>query len=99
MVLPLLVPVVIAARSSGAIGLSEVVQTGELSALTSTNAVTIPDGFSKSLTKSSVIPLFPISRWQIGSVGSRGDSYNTALAESINSLYKTEVIHGGGSWR
>jgi len=27
------------------------------------------------------------------SVGSKGDSYDNALAETINGLYKTEVIH------
>ena len=30
------------------------------------------------------------------SVGSRGDSYDNALAESINGLYKAEVIHRRG---
>jgi putative transposase len=33
------------------------------------------------------------------SVGSIGDSYDNALAESINGLYKTEVIHRRGPWR
>ena len=33
------------------------------------------------------------------SVGSVGDSYDNALAETINGLYKTEVIHRRGSWR
>ena len=33
------------------------------------------------------------------SVGSVGDSYDNALAETINSLYKAEVIHRRGSWR
>jgi putative transposase len=33
------------------------------------------------------------------SVGSRGDSYDNALAETINGLYKTEVIHRKGPWR
>jgi putative transposase len=28
-----------------------------------------------------------------GSVGSRGDSYDNALAESVNALYKAELIH------
>ena len=32
------------------------------------------------------------------SVGSRGDSYDNALAETINGLYKTEVIHRRGPW-
>lgn len=33
------------------------------------------------------------------SVGSVGDSYDNALAETINGLYKAEVIHRGGPWR
>ena len=33
------------------------------------------------------------------SVGSVGDSYDNALAESINALYKAEVIHCRGPWR
>ena len=33
------------------------------------------------------------------SVGSVGDSYDNALAESIIGLYKTEVIHRRSSWR
>jgi len=32
------------------------------------------------------------------SVGSVGDSYDTALAETINGLYKAEVIHRRGPW-
>ena len=35
----------------------------------------------------------------VGSVGSRGDSYDNALAESFNGLYKTELIHRRGPWR
>jgi len=33
------------------------------------------------------------------SVGSTGDSYDNALAETINGLYKTEVIRRRGPWR
>ena len=33
------------------------------------------------------------------SVGSVGDSYDNALAETINGLFKTEVIHRRGPWR
>jgi len=33
------------------------------------------------------------------SVGSVGDSYDNALAETINGLYKTEVIRHRGPWR
>jgi putative transposase len=35
----------------------------------------------------------------VASVGSRGDSYDNALAESFNGLYKTELIHRRGPWR
>lgn len=33
------------------------------------------------------------------SVGTVGDSYDNALAETINGLYKAEVIHKDGPWR
>ena len=33
------------------------------------------------------------------SVGSKGDSYDNALAETINGLYKTELIHRRGPWK
>ena len=32
-------------------------------------------------------------------MGSRGDSYDNALAETINGLYKTELIHRRGPWK
>ena len=35
----------------------------------------------------------------VRSVGSRGDSYDNALAETVNGLYKTELIRGRGPWR
>ncbi len=35
----------------------------------------------------------------VPSVGSRGDSYDNALAESFNGLYKAELIHHAGPWR
>ena len=35
----------------------------------------------------------------IGSVGSRGDSYDNALAENINGSYKNELIYNRGPWR
>jgi putative transposase len=35
----------------------------------------------------------------VRSVGSRGDSYDNALAESIIGLYKTELIRKQGPWR
>ncbi len=33
------------------------------------------------------------------SVGSKGDSYDNALAETINGLYKTELIYPRGPWK
>ncbi len=33
------------------------------------------------------------------SVGSVGDSYDNAFAETINGLYKAEVIHRRGPWK
>jgi len=35
----------------------------------------------------------------LASVGSRGDSYDNALAETVNGLYKTELIRRRGPWR
>lgn len=35
----------------------------------------------------------------IASVGSKGDSYDNALAESFNGLYKSELIYRQGRWR
>ena len=35
----------------------------------------------------------------VTSVGSRGDSYDNALAETVNGLYKTELIRAQGPWR
>lgn len=35
----------------------------------------------------------------VTSVGSRGDSYDNALAETINGLYKTELIRKRGPWK
>jgi len=35
----------------------------------------------------------------VTSVGSKGDSYDNALAEAINSLYKSELIYRNGPWR
>jgi transposase InsO family protein len=33
------------------------------------------------------------------SVGSEGDSYDNALAEAINALYKAELIHRRAPWK
>ena len=35
----------------------------------------------------------------VASVGSKGDSYDNALAETIIGLYKTEVIRRRGPWK
>ena len=35
----------------------------------------------------------------VASVGSRGDSYDNAMAESFNGLYKWELIYPRGPWR
>jgi putative transposase len=35
----------------------------------------------------------------VASVGSKGDSYDNALAETVNGLYKTELIHRRGPWK
>jgi putative transposase len=35
----------------------------------------------------------------VTSVGSRGDSYDNAMAESVIGLYKTELAHRKGPWR
>lgn len=35
----------------------------------------------------------------VNSVGSRGDSYDNALAETVNGLYKAELINRRGPWK
>jgi putative transposase len=35
----------------------------------------------------------------VNSVGSKGDSFDNALAETMNGLYKTELIRNRGPWR
>ena len=45
--------------------------------------------YSERLAKAGVEP----------SVGSKGDSYDNALAETINGLYKAEMIHRRGPWK
>jgi putative transposase len=35
----------------------------------------------------------------VPSVGSKGDSYDNALAETVNGLYKAELIRRRGPWR
>ncbi|WP_420488449.1 IS3 family transposase [Paraburkholderia phytofirmans] len=45
--------------------------------------------YSERLTEAGIEP----------SVGSRGDSYDNALAETINGLYKAEMIHRRAPWK
>ena len=45
--------------------------------------------YSERLCEASIAP----------SVGSKGDSYDNALAETINGLYKAELIHRRGAWK
>jgi putative transposase len=35
----------------------------------------------------------------VTSVGSKGDSYDNAMAESVMGLYKTELVRRNGPWR
>ncbi len=35
----------------------------------------------------------------VASVGSKGDSFDNAMADSFNGLYKWELIHRHGPWR
>ena len=35
----------------------------------------------------------------VASVGSKGDSYDNAMAEALNSLVKAELIRNRGPWR
>ena len=44
--------------------------------------------YSDGLAKAGIAP----------SVGSKGDSYDNALAETTNGLYKAELIHRRGPW-
>src|SRR2546426_3423160 len=50
---------------------------------------TNPARFTDRLAEAGIAP----------SVGSRGDSYDNALAESVIGLFKTEVIRRLGPWR
>lgn len=45
--------------------------------------------YSERLAEASIEP----------SVGSKGDSYDNALAETINGLYKAELIHRRAPWK
>ena len=60
-----------------------------VSSTTATGAANVSIKYTERLAKAGVEP----------SVGSVGDSYDNALAETINGLYKAEVIHRRGPWR
>jgi putative transposase len=45
--------------------------------------------YSERLAEAGIVP----------SVGSKGDSYDNALAETINGLYKAELIHRRAPWK
>src|SRR4051794_29049567 len=61
---------------------------GAASSITAT-AVSSTSRYTERLAEAGIEP----------SVGSVGDSYDNALAETINGLYKAEVIHRRGPWR
>jgi transposase InsO family protein len=62
----------------------------EASFITATEAAsTSPSRYTERLAEAGIEP----------SVGSVGDSYDNALAETINGLYKAEVIYRRGPWR
>ena len=45
------------------------------------------------------LPICLADEGAVTSVGSKGDSYDNALAETVNGLYKTELIRRRGPWR
>lgn len=58
--------------------------------------------FTTAIVAASTCPSATPSAWPKRiepSVGSVGNSYDNALAETINGLYKAEVIHRRGPWR
>ena len=50
-------------------------------------------------TSPSATPSASAEAGAVTSVGSRGDAYDNALAETINGLYKTELIRKRGPWK
>lgn len=41
----------------------------------------------------------PAAESAVASVGAKGDSYDNALAEALNSLFKAELVRNKGPWR
>jgi putative transposase len=63
------------------------------------------DGARRTITVIAALPQFKMGSpdaYDAGvepSVGSKGDSYDNALAETINGLYKAELIHRRAPWK
>ena len=64
---------------------------------------TSPTSFIIPTAASNIWPFATPSVWPTNrpstSVGSKGDSFDNALAETVNGLYKTELIHRRGPWK
>jgi transposase InsO family protein len=64
-----------------------------------------PDAAEKQVDYVMCADLFPTGWHATGpagvepSVGSKGDSYDNALAETINGWYKAELIHRRAPWK
>lgn len=56
-------------------------------------------GWLSSDCKIHQLPAAPLPSLLFTPYGSVGDSYDDALTETINGLYKAEVIHRRGRWR
>ncbi len=62
----------------------------------STSAPARSDGFNRSTQHRHPESIVAAA---VASVGSKGDSYDNALAEAYNSLVKAELIRHQGAWR
>ncbi len=51
-----------------------------------------------SIIAIEAVSIYPFATPITSLVGSVGDSYDNALVETINGLYKVEVIHKDGPW-
>ncbi|WP_241231997.1 integrase core domain-containing protein, partial [Sphingomonas koreensis] len=73
------------------------------SAVSGTAAVEMARRVSNSLQSAQYVSIKYAERLAEAGIGpsggSVGDSYDNALAETINGLYKAEVIHRRGPWR
>jgi putative transposase len=52
-----------------------------------------------STARASAATVTALPNTYVRSVGRKGDSYDNAAAESLNSLYKKELIEREGPWR